>query len=927
MKKISLIISGLALIATSFSCQRVDIDSNTEITGKPLKVTAYIDGNIETRMSYDTTYNSILPHWEDGDEVFGFDSNGNTFTFTVTRSGENEAELSVPSTYEPAEETKVYAIFAPGYSVDSLSDNSLSVNLASQGGVLNPDANGIPFPALMCATGEVVASGENNEIELHFTNQTAIIGVKKFQLNGSTQAQTVTSMTINGVITTGTFQVNEGVLELVPGTETGSITASNPDGWTTEESGICTTSVYFAAMPTNATPNITLSASDGTNTYLNVSDVNATAIEPGKYYYMSKRLNTPVASVNGVEFGSLSLAIDEANSYNGSESTATISLLDNITHNSQIDFNNVNGKAITLDLNGYTLSTSVAQFITSTGSALLSIKDSRTIKGKITSSEKNILYLTTESAKVELDGCIIESTDESSTQAVDAAVYTKYEGQGTMPELTISNGARVYTNNTVSVLYCYNGKYHLNNCEITSGKENGTGRYCIYLSTFAIVYINKGASLYSTGNSSTSVALYSGTGNSSSRAIINGGHFYGHYAINAGNASYSSPININGGYFNTDIHSTTLENATINGTIISSSETHTHHTTGSQLNYTFTIKSVAKVNGTEYGTLSQAVAAANAYDGSDATVTLTLLEDAHSSETILLTNSSNKPIVLDLNNHTLTNSSSNNYLIRTNNGFTLTVKDGNIVSNDTRAIYAYQGTIYLDNCSVSGACEGLVYNYQGTLYIKNGTKIKGVLDLFTGEYIYNTGIVRNYLGTMSINDSFIEATGEVTALLNSGGTMSVSNSEVSASTDGTHINGCAMSNANSIVSGTTYQASLTILSGSYYTNSDNTARPAIYNVSNGTISINGGYFYNANSASTSKCIRSSTNATFVNITVNGGFFSKKLSYTVSSTTYNPTYGSGKVLENITSDPETHTHITTGQTYSYNYKVVDSTVTP
>lgn len=917
MKKIITLILGVAVF---FSCQQVDIDSNTEITGKPLKVTAYIDGNIETRMSYDTTYNSILPHWEDGDEVFGFDNAGGTFTFTVTRSDNDEAELSVPDAYQEIYQsngaTTLYAIFAPSYDENDidLTNNQLVIHLDDQSGVLNAST-----PALMCATGTI----ENGEVELHFTNQTAIIGVKKFQLNGTSSATTVTGLTLNGVITDGIIAVDPATdkLKLTPGSTISSITASG--SWGTDASGVCTTAVYFAAMPTD-NADLTLSATTGASSFDNLSSIKQNDIEAGKYYYMSKKLGTPVAAIGRERYETLDAAWAAAKT---SATPCTVTLLSNITHNSQLDFSNDNNNAITLDLNGKILSTSTAQFLTSSEpGASLMIVDNGIPKGKITSSAANILYLVKANITVDLDGCIIESSMANSSNNIDAAVYVNPD-YTPRPQITLSNGTKLYTINEVTTIYNKYGDFILSECDVTSG-INGNGRYCFFATTGAHIAVNENASLYSTGSST----IHCGSSNAETSININGGYLYGTPTLTAGsNGSYSSRITINGGYFNNDV--TTISGstaATINGSIIPCTNVyHTPQPTGVQLEYShkFT-SSVAEVNGIGYSTLAAAITAANAYDGNDATVTLTLLKDVQSNKTILLTNSSNKPIVLDLKYHTLTNSSNSNYLIRTNNGYTLTIKDGNIISNDTRAIYAYQGAIYLDNCNISGACEGLVYNYQGTLHIQNGTKIKGALNLFTDENIYDTGIVWNQYGTMSITDSFIEATGAVTALLNNGGAMTVYNSEVSACTNGTSTDGIAICNYANISS---LNATLIINSGSFYTKSPTQTKPVIYHYGSlGTTTINSGYFYNESNGNSAICIRANIGNNFSNITVNGGLFNINLPYVYKGNTYHPTYGTNKQVIDLGSnaeDQEPHKHNTTGQTYYYRYKVAVPTTTP
>lgn len=918
MKKIITLILGVAVF---FSCQQVDIDSNTEITGKPLKVTAYIDGNIETRMSYDTTYNSILPHWEDGDEVFGFDNAGGTFTFTVTRSDNDEAELSVPDAYQEIYQsngaTTLYAIFAPSYDENDidLTNNQLVIHLDDQSGVLNAST-----PALMCATGTI----ENGEVELHFTNQTAIIGVKKFQLNGTSSATTVTGLTLNGVITDGIIAVDPTTekLKLTPGSTISSITASG--SWETDASGICTTAVYFAAMPTD-NADLTLSATTGTSSFDNLSSIKQSDIEAGKYYYMSKKLGTPVAAIGRERYETLDAAWAAAKA---SATPCTVTLLSNITHNSRLDFSNDNNNAITLDLNGKILSTSTAQFLTSSEpGASLMIVDNGIPKGKITSSAANILYLVKANITVDLDGCIIESSMANSSNNIDAAVYVNPD-YTPRPQITLSNGTKLYTINEVTTIYNKYGDFILSECDVTSG-INGNGRYCFFATTGAHIAVNENASLYSTGSST----IHCGSSNAETSININGGYLYGTPTLTAGsNGSYSSRITINGGYFNNDV--TTISGstaATINGSIIPCTNVyHTPQPTGVQLEYSykFTSSSVAEVNGIGYPTLAAAITAANAYDGDDATVTLKLLDDITATG-ILFNNASSKPVILDLNQHTLTNTESNKYLIRINESKALTIKNGLLVSNDSTAVYCNTGsTLTVDNCKIRGACTRLVYNNQGNTTICNGTSITNTLTV-SNQPQTTSGVVVNYNGTMYVNNSTIVSQGTVTALVNSStSSLTVTDSEISACTNGTSTDGIAICNYANYTSRT---ATLIINSGSFYTNSPSQTKPVVYQMGAlGTTTINGGYFYNESNGSgtiPSVCIRANNGANFALFTVNGGFYNRILPYVYNANTFSPTYGIGKSLVDITNNPERHEHHTTGQTYSYGYKVANSTVAP
>ncbi|MBQ7575613.1 MAG: hypothetical protein IJT26_03685 [Bacteroidales bacterium] len=608
MKRFFTLILGVALIASMHSCKTIE-ENNGQIVEKKLKITAVIDGKMETRVSYnvDNTANTITPAWEVGDEVFGFDSNSNTFTISVTATGEEGATLEPDGSYSPTEGTTVYAIYAPGYSVSDLNDNTLSVNLAAQGGVLNAST-----PALMCATGSVNA---DNELELHFANQTAIIGVKKFQLNGVTAATNVTSMSVNGVITTGMFQVNDGVLELVPGTETGSITATHPNGgWATDANGICEAGVYFAAMPTTEAPEITLNAVAGGIKYANVSAITASTMEPGKYYYMSKKLGGAVADVDGVPY----LTIDEAFAVAKKSNTdATITLLSDCEANSVLYINEAEPFGtgnVTLDLGIYTLTGVTSASSININNRVFTVKGTT---GKITSSssDKYPLYAAGSSI-INIEGGTVESTGYrclycgknatinisggnittdfgygiyclGNTNISGGRIYTGITGTSSNPRaaviatgdsavLNITGGTLETINNYTAGFWCYGegAQVTVSNGEINAKwiyfQNNGSNTVSITGGTFTSssygVYLNgaNARSFISGGsfNSSGNPVVYVGHGT----IDITGGVFSRTGGNVVKTANDDSFANINGGYFTntTDYAAIIASKGTIN---------------------------------------------------------------------------------------------------------------------------------------------------------------------------------------------------------------------------------------------------------------------------------------------------------------------------------------------------------------------------
>ncbi len=1162
MKTVSKLFTAAAIAFAAVACQVID---EGHIVTRQLEITATIAEDDESKVDYDIDNKNyvISPTWHydkdkpgERDQIIGFDNLGNTFTFTVSGVSGNSKIATFSGSYvPPTGATTLYAIYAPG-KIDTDFDGegpakTLSINLASQGGVLNGSA-----PVLMCATATI----EDGKVNFQFTNQTAIIGVKQFKLNGVSSATTVTKMTLNGVVTEGTFSIDSksGELTLTPTGSAASITAEG--SWTTDDYGICATSVYFAAMPTTEA-DMTLEAATATATYDNLSSINKVDILAGHYYHMTKKLGHPVAAIGRERYDSINAAFEaadastsactitlldhcstsstlyiqtsdkgavtldlngktlscESNSYiyvsnnrsfkitdtsedvadhgtiqivgamyvlqgngtstltisggklsspdkgiyvapganltisggeiestnqcvysygtanisggkftssatsgatiymNGSAATGTISggqfisnalqtvsttnggtayvtggihsravqikfavddndnaneyvnilnpdndtkakypfalglassysavasvtqganswkhatvegafinanhraavssasspmitQLGNATVSSTLDVNSgnvhsiildlnnhtisnannlsplisaasaftltdssskgegevnttgnvalsvtggtttisngslvgttsaasvtggtltINGghfyggdssdidnnggsvaisggwfrndpdnsfiatgyasksgsetfkdrsypytvasnvivatvndtdnyttladavdavvgytgdadavelklkadiehnvalnlthstKPIVLDLNGHTLSTDETEsFITTSGT--LTIKDSGSPKGKITSKANNIISLTTAGANITLDGCIIESTAAASTENKDAAVYFYRTSPTNRPQLTIENGAQVYTKNGVTTIYSYGGKLVLNECEITSGTE-GNGRYAIYTATYSQIIVGDGASIYSNNTSSFS-AIHCGTNNNAS-ITINGGYMYGNSALTAGSTNYCKPFIINGGIFNTDVNTISgYTSHTINNGFIGLCPETKHHTqkpTEDKLDYSYQYQSaVARIGYTGYASLADAVDAAKS-GLTDATITLLTDITYDADATIILNNTITKIVTLDLYGHILT-AGAEKFIRGTKFTITDTKGTGKIESKYNDIIYPnYAASVVkLEGCKIVSTLEKGSYYYS-----------------------------------------------------------------------------------------------------------------------------------------------------------------------------------------------------------------------
>ena len=411
MKRTIKLFSILAILFGAISCQENGLDKGQLIDDGNLTITATIVKPDATRVTYDVdnaSTHTVTPSWTVGDELFGFDNQGNTFTFTVASiDGTGRAVLD-DGGYTPGTASKLYAIYAPGKTVSDLGGEgaarTLAIDLTAQDGTLDDDS-----PVLMSATSDIAGS----DISLDFTNQTAIIGVTKFKVEAAAE---ITSLNLAGLKATGRFTVSGDELVLEA---TGSPSVLGINGnWTADGDGVVSTALYFASLPTPAA-SLRLDASSATTTYSNVAAIPSTSIEAGNYYYMTKILAAQEAAIGSTTYAT----IDEAWAVaNAATSDVTVTLLNDCTSASALALNNsVSGTgAVTLDLNGKTLTTA-AQIAVNNGRSLTvtdNSSDNLASQGKISittakatycikvnSSDFTLLGGTLENANTATDSC------------------------------------------------------------------------------------------------------------------------------------------------------------------------------------------------------------------------------------------------------------------------------------------------------------------------------------------------------------------------------------------------------------------------------------------------------------------------------------------------------------------------------------------
>ena len=409
MKKSIYLLPILAILLCAVSCQDNGLDNGRTINDGKLKLTANIVSPEDTRVSYDVdnSAHTVTPAWSVGDELFGFDDAGQTFTFTVESLSGSSATLN-DGGYTPGTATKLYAIYYPGKTVSDLEGDgaarTLAIDLTAQDGILDETS-----PVLMCATAAITAGSAT----LNFTNQTAIVGVTKFKVEAAAE---ITRLNLAGLKARGRFTVSGDELVLEA---TGEPSTLGIDGsWTADGDGVVATALYFASLPTPAA-NIRLDATSATTTYSNVSAIASTSIEAGNYYYMTKILAAQAAAIGSTTYATINDAWTAANA---ATSDVTVTLLNDCAAASALVLNNsASGTgAITLDLNGKTLTASNqiqvnngrSLTVTDNSSDLLASQGKISVTSgakthciKVNGSDFTLLGGTLENANIATDSC------------------------------------------------------------------------------------------------------------------------------------------------------------------------------------------------------------------------------------------------------------------------------------------------------------------------------------------------------------------------------------------------------------------------------------------------------------------------------------------------------------------------------------------
>lgn len=866
MKKIlSLSLFVLALCAVS--CQEKGLDGQHEL----LSITATIAESDGSRVTLTDNGTTLHPEWTVDDEVIGFDEAGNTFTFTVTSVSAGCATMSAGG-YAAVDGRKVYAIYAPGKEASDISANQLAVDIATQDGILDETA-----PFLMCATATV----DGTAIHFSFENKVAVVGLKKFKVNPVAGATTVDHLLLDGAVAAGTFQVVGDELALVPSGSTATITAAG--SWETDASGIYDAPVYFAVLPTT-NANLELHAASGSDSYVNLASIAQTTLNAGYYYRMSKILDA-VADVAGVKYASIDDAWAVANA---AASDVTVTLLANCTAASTLtlDDSGSGTGAVTLDLNGKTLSTT---------------------HGIRLESGRDLTVTDASSAVLAEQGSISSSYSGGQSIYVNASTLSFAGG-------TLSNTVEKYPiyASGASTLTLSGGKVHANNYSAlyvgaeTTATVSGTellseNRYGIYnLGTLTVsagsvetksesnypgIYVTSGAQLTVTGgtfkSNGTTVIQTNG---SSSLTEVSGGYFSRQSEGELFTVSNSGESYVLGGRHDRAVNSNRTRTS---GGIARCNTPNDEAETKAA--YPFMVGNYTRKWNLTKGTYTywHSTAACAAIQANAATedVKITAREATLTSTASFTLNNPSHTITFDIKGQTVG---------KTSSGAFITV-GGSVIITDSGDS---KGILQAANSPVIQVTSS---NANVTL---DGIEIKCTKETGTA---WNSDALLNMSstgGSLTIQDSKVYSTKKLSVLRGETGTITIDNSEISS---GTETEGWY----TIIAVGS---AAITVNSGSFYTSGTGTSSSCHIGNSAGTLTVNDGYFY-----SNGRTVSAGNKSYYNKITLNGGYYNQLPSVPSSGTGQDhPNYGAGLSMQAIT--PVAYTPVTVGSELSYGYQV-------
>ncbi len=490
-----------------------------------------------------------------------------------------------------------------------------------------------------------------------------------------------------------------------------------------------------------------------------------------KEYFNSEWVDTYVAEVKGVKFATLQEAIDAA------ERNATVTLLANTKENVTI------AKALTLDLNGYTINGGKEKgkpAVTVT-QRIVTIKDSSeaqtgTIMREDTAENSGVSshyvidvqgngWLKFESGNVINHSGVVGVTGASLVRVGDDSVAKKYPG------LVINGGT--FTQDNFIVIKVDHGYFTLN-----GGTLNSANSYAI--ENWFRATVNDG-----TVNGTVSSWTYSGGSNSTLEIL--GGTINGDVtSVNYGNATdKKAKVSVTSGIINGELDTRAYDPKTNKLTSINDAAKATIEVSGGTFSAdptkyvveasaitkntdgTYGVEKayLAKIGETSYYTMEEA------FEAQKTGETIVLLRDYTTASTF---NSGSIDRVVDLHRHTWTYTGTrmNDAAFKINNpNVTLTVKNGTIISNSLVGVIP-SAVSEMDGTIIAYDNAGLVFD--GVAMTSNG-----------GSGIETNG--NNTNDSVTLKNSTLNVSNGFGIYFPSSGTLTIDNSTINAKTMGVQV--------------------------------------------------------------------------------------------------------------------------------------------
>ena len=310
---------------TLAGCQRMELQEEQAARiecGEDFVVTATIaepEEDETTKLTFGEDSDHYLhPRWSVGDNVVGWDADGNTYGLTVTRI-KNEGRSAIMNLITSgdyagsftggtlADGTLIHLVYAPGKKPKTdVTSNQLVVDLASQ------DAD--KTYALMSSSAIVVNNGTATSMSAVFHNKVALLVIRRPVMGDMLRAYTalkVSGPTSTTLSTKVTFSISDGgglkATYDTPGVITKAVSFTSSAAGDGPEGPF-----YIALCPLTSSTALTLSTGN-----CEVCSVKATTYPAGTWHYvLNPSFGHPWVEIAGVKWATMNVgAIGEAGDY------------------------------------------------------------------------------------------------------------------------------------------------------------------------------------------------------------------------------------------------------------------------------------------------------------------------------------------------------------------------------------------------------------------------------------------------------------------------------------------------------------------------------------------------------------------------------------------------------------------------------------